>query len=147
MKLTIFSIDKRHLLFVAAIVWLIASGMLFWRGTVYFVPKNGWKLETIISFIGGILFFRLLFVRISSKHISRIISLPKNRPYIFSFFSKRSYFLMVLMISGGLLLRYSHVAPNYDLSFFYFFMGIPLFLSAIRFFKAWMRYSTEEESI
>ncbi len=140
MKLTIFSIDKRHLLFVAAIVWLIASGMLFWRGTVYFVPINGWKLETIGSFVGGILFFRLLFDRISSKHISRIISLSKSRPTIFSFFSKRSYFLMMLMISGGLLLRYSHVAPNYDLSFFYFFMGIPLFLSAIRFFKAWMHY-------
>jgi hypothetical protein len=141
MELTIFRINKRHLLFVASIVWLIASGLLFWRGMVYFVPINGWILETTGSFIGGILFFKLLFVRISSTHISRIVSLTKNRPYIFSFFSKRAYFLMVLMISGGLLLRYSHVAPNYDLSFFYFFMGIPLFLSAIRFFQAWMRYS------
>jgi hypothetical protein len=147
MELTILRIDKRHLLLVAAIVWLVASGMLFWRATAYFVPLRGWKLETIVSFIVGILFFKLLFMRISSTHISRIISLTKNRPYVFSFFSKRSYFLMVLMISGGLLLRYSHVAPNYDLSFFYFFMGIPLFLSAIRFFKAWARYSTEKESV
>ncbi len=147
MELTILRIDKRHLLFVAAIVWLVASGMLFWRGIAYFVPRRGWKLETIGSFVGGVLFFRLLFVRISSKHISRIISLSKSRPYIFSFFSKRSYILMMLMISGGLLLRYSHVTPNYDLSFFYLFMGIPLFLSAIRFFKAWARYPTEEGSV
>lgn len=144
MEIPFFRIDRRHLLFVAAIVWLLASGMLFWRGLIYFAPRNGWKLETIGAFLGGILFFRLLFIRISSKHISRIISLSKSRPYIFSFFSKRSYILMVLMISGGLLLRYSHVAPTYDLSFFYFFMGIPLFLSAIRFFRAWILFPAKE---
>jgi hypothetical protein len=147
MEINIFRISKRHLLFVAAIVWLVASGMLFWRGSVYFEPRSGWRLEIAGAFIGGIFFFRLLFVGISSKHISRIVSLSKNKPYVFSFFSKRSYLLMILMISGGLLLRYSHVAPTYDLSYFYLFMGIPLFLSAIRFFNAWVRYPIAEGSL
>ncbi|MBB3188673.1 hypothetical protein [Microbacter margulisiae] len=136
-------IDKRHLLFVAAMAWLVASGMLFWRSTTYFELRKGWKLETAASLVGGILFFRVLFLRISSKHIKRIISLEKRKPSVFSFFSKRSYLLMAIMISGGVLLRESHILPTYDLSFFYFFMGTPLFLSSIRFFKAWVRYPIE----
>jgi hypothetical protein len=147
MRINIFRINKRHLLFIAAMVWLVASGMLFWRGLVYFEPRSGWGIEMTGACIGGVLFFRLLFVGISSKHISRIVSLSKSKPYIFSFFSKRSYILMAFMISGGLLLRYSHVAPTYDLSYFYFFMGVPLFLSAIRFFNAWVRYPIAEERI
>lgn len=136
-------IDKRHLLFVAAMAWLVASGMLFWRSTTYFELRKGWKFETAASLVGGILFFRVLFLRISSKHIKRIISLEKRKPSVFSFFSKRSYLLMAIMISGGVLLRESHILPTYDLSFFYFFMGTPLFLSSIRFFKAWVRYPIE----
>lgn len=44
---------------------------------------------------------------------------------------------MAIMIFLGVMIRKSGIFRLSDLSFFYFFMGIPLFLSSIRFVRAW----------
>lgn len=131
-------IEKKHLLIVAAFVWMIAGLILFWRGVVYFRMINGWPLVLLGSIIGGFLFFRILFVRISSRHIVRILDMEEKKHNVFLFFNLKSYILMGIMIFLGVVLRKSDFFPLYDLSFFYFFMGIPLFLSSLRFLKVWL---------
>ncbi|MGC9151820.1 MAG: hypothetical protein ACP5F6_08685 [Microbacter sp.] len=130
--------EKRHLLIVAALVWMMAGLILFWRGVVYFQLIKGWPIALIGSVIGGLLFFKGLFVRISSKHIVRIVEMETERPNVFQFFNLKSYILMFFMILLGISIRKSGLFPLYDLSFFYFFMGIPLFLSSLRFIRAWL---------
>jgi hypothetical protein len=129
------SVSKRYLLLVAALVWTFAGGMLLFRGFAINNPlPSHWKIELLICIAAGLLFFWLLFNRISAKHVLRIKNLSNERPVIFSFFNLKSYLMMFSMISLGIALRKTGlVSPEY-LSFMYITMGIPLLMSSFRFY-------------
>jgi hypothetical protein len=134
------SINKRYLLFVAAIVWTFAGGMLLYRGFSMVFKIKHLILILMFSSIGGILFYMLLFSKISLKHTKRILSLKYEKPCAFSFFNFKSYILMTVMISSGIFVRKSGIlSPDY-LSLIYITMGIPLFLSAFRFYYNGINY-------
>jgi hypothetical protein len=127
-------ISKRYLLFVASSVWIFASGMLFFRGFLLLSDIHSFKwLIVLISIIGGLIFYTLLFSKISLKHTNRIILMQIEKPCLFSFFSFKSYFMMMIMISSGILLRKSGILPISYLTTIYITMGIPLLLSSFRF--------------
>jgi len=134
-------IPKRYLLIVAAIVWTFAGGMLLYRGisTMILFPAMIW-LKVTLSLTGGILFFFLLFSRISFKHTRRIVNLPYERPCLFSFFNWQSYGMMMLMITSGIILHKTGILSHDYLSVFQVTMGIPLFLSAFRFYYFGINY-------
>lgn len=128
-------IPKRYLIFVAALLWSFAGGMLLFRGFSMLLPDMELLWVKITgSFIGGLIFFVYIFSNISLKHILRIVNLESERPCIFSVFNWRSYLMMAIMISFGITLRMTEIIPLKYLSFFYIFMGTPLFLSAFRFY-------------
>lgn len=128
-------ISKRYLLFIAAFVWTFAGGMLLFKGILLLCNFNSFLgLRIMISIIGGILFYLLLFAKISLKHARRIIELKNNNPCLFSFFNIKSYILMTIMITSGILLRSSGIISSEYLSIVYITMGIPLFFSAFRFY-------------
>lgn len=127
--------SKRQLLFTAAIAWTFAGGVLLYKGfslidstTTYL----GFKIAASIT--GGALFYWLLFAKLSLKHTNRIVKLTLDRPCMFSFFNFRSYLLMTIMITSGILLRKFGVIPPQYLLMVYITMGIPLFLSSFRFY-------------
>lgn len=128
-------IPKRYLLLVAAIVWTFAGGMLLFRGfSVLKFNSVGIDLEESGCILAGILFYKFMFVAISTKHINRILGIQIEKPCFFSFFNWHSYMLMTIMISAGITLRLSGLIPLNYLSLFYIAMGTPLFISAIRFY-------------
>lgn len=126
--------SKRSLLFLAGLAWLVAGVMLISRGIV--VAGNTslqiW-IRVILSIIAGGLFYRFVFSGISIKQIRRIINLENNKPCLFSFFSLKSYFMMLIMIVTGLVLRKSGIIHPEYLSAMYVTMGIPLMISSFRF--------------
>lgn len=128
-------IPKRYLLFIAAIVWTFAGGMLLFRGISLLndIKDFLWLIITI-SIIGGVFFYIALFSKISLKHTKRIIDLVIEKPCMFSFFNIRSYVLMAIMITSGILIRKSGIILPKYLSIIEITMGIPLFLSSIRFY-------------
>ena len=128
-------IPKQSLLFVAGIVWTFAGGMLLYRGSTLLIqhPANLW-IKLIFSVTAGGLFYYFLFDKISSRHTARIKSLPHERPCIFSFFNRKSYLMMALMIAMGTGLRMSGLVHPEYLSLLYITMGIPLTVSAFRFY-------------
>ena len=129
------SVPKRYLLFVAAVVWTFAGGMLLFRGfSVLRFNSTGILIEEAVSIILGVVFYIFMFSRISLKHIVRIQNNPLERPCVFSFFNWRSYILMSTMISFGVTLRVTGIVPIQYLSVFYVIMGTPLFLSSVRFY-------------
>ena len=134
-------IPKRYLLFVAALVWTFAGSMLFYRGLSVLIdyPDLLW-LKIVISIILGLIFYVVLFNRISLKHTQRILKLEIERPCLFSFFNSRSYLMMALMITMGITLRKTGLVPLQYLSAFYVTMGVPLSLSAIRFYYTGIFY-------
>lgn len=128
-------IPKRALLFVAGLVWTFAGGMLLYRGSRMMAVYSEYSwIKLLICMIAGVLFYYFLFDNISLRHTQRIQSLKADRPCTFSFFSWKSYGMMALMISVGVGLRASGLIPLNYLSMLYITMGIPLIISAIRFF-------------
>lgn len=127
-------VSKRILLFEAGIVWLFASFMLCRKGFIFLRELDALNVWVVIACVlGGIVFFRVMFLKISSKHIRRIHLLDEDARHIFAFFNIKGYIMMAGMISLGVILRKTGLIPVKPLSYFYFFMGTPLFLSGIRF--------------
>jgi hypothetical protein len=131
-------VSRIYLLLIAAMVWTFAGGMLLFRGYFFLLESHHLLLLKIISCIsGGIVFYILLFDRISKKHILRIKSLPSDRPCAFSFFNWRSYLMMAVMITSGITLRITGIVSHEYLSLIYITMGIPLLMSSFRFYYSY----------
>lgn len=134
-------VPKRYLLLIAGIVWTIAGSILFIKGSNYVLQFSHYKtFRFIIAIIFGISFYWILFTRISLKQINRIKAIDIIKPCLFSFFNFKSYILMALMISMGIILRKTNLINHDILYTFYIGMGIPLLLSAARFYFAWYKY-------
>ena len=135
-------VSKRTLLFVAGVIWSLAGGILITRAlSVLIVSSEHLLIELIIASILGICFYIFLFTKISRKHIKRIELIKIDFPCFFSFFNVKSYILMAIMITGGIILRKTEVIKMEYLNTFFFTMGIPLLLSAGRFFISGYRNS------
>ena len=133
------SVSKHNLLFIAGLAWTTAGGILAGRGLSYLLQHGqhlGWQLCGGLLF--GLIFYVLLFAKISRKHIRRIHGLNIPYPCAFSFFNLRGYLMMSIMISGGILLRRFDVINKEWLYNFYVTMAVPLLISASRFFYFWV---------
>lgn len=132
------AVSKHNLLFIAGLAWTTAGGILTGRGLIYLLQHGqhpGWRLAGGLVF--GLVFYVLLFAKISRKHIRRIRGLNIPYPCAFSFFNLRGYLMMAIMISGGIMLRRFDVINKEWLYNFYVAMGVPLLVSASRFFYFW----------
>jgi len=136
-------VPKNWLFFIAALVWTFAGGMLLVRGYFYSLVKPEYLfLKTGACALGGLVFYLVMFDRISKKHVTRIKNLIIERPCMFSFFNVRSYMLMTIMITAGITLRKTGLlAPQY-LALIYVTMGIPLLMSSFRFYTTFFRIKT-----
>jgi quinol-cytochrome oxidoreductase complex cytochrome b subunit len=132
------SIRKRSLLLVAGCVWTMAGGILISRALLELWSIHHYLLtEILIGIILGTIFYMVLFARISKKHITRIKLITIDNPCFFSFFDFRSYILMTIMITSGILLRKMDIINHEILYTFYLTMGVPLLVSAFRFFSGY----------
>lgn len=131
--------SRRVLLFIAALMWTFAGSMLLYRG---FTMGSHAAARLFFCMMAGGLFYLLLFARISTKHVIRIVNLKSDHPCIFSFFSIKSYIMMTVMITGGIMLRRSALIGQENLSLGYMIMGIPLLLSAFRFYYNGFMYAS-----
>jgi len=133
-------VSKRTLLLIAGCVWTLAGGILITRGLIKLIISDHllW-LELILATLFGIVFYLVLFARISAKHINRITLIKVEDPCFFSFFNFRSYLMMAIMITGGITLRKLNVINPDILYSFFLAMGLPLLISAYRFFYSWVK--------
>lgn len=142
-----FTVSKRVLLFEAALVWTFAGGMLLFRGSSMLEASSGFSwLKIIVCICSGLLFFALVFAKISRKHVNRIANLFGDRHHFYEFFNFKSYMMMAGMISMGILLRKSLIVPLASLSLAYITMGIPLLFSSLRFYLNWFRFQSAANS-
>jgi hypothetical protein len=132
------SVSKRSLLLVAGCAWTVAGGILITRALLelWQVGHYLW-MELLAGVLLGIVFYLFLFARISKKHVTRISLITIDNPCFFSFFNFRSYFMMTIMITTGVILRKLDMINHEILYTFYLTMGVPLLVSAVRFFLSW----------
>ena len=136
-----FRVTKRTLLFEAAVVWTFAGVILLSRGSSMLEASSGFSwLKIIGCILCGLIFFVFVFLNMSRKHVNRIINLHGERHQVYEFFNRRSYLMMIGMISLGVFLRKTAFVPLASLSLAYITMGIPLLFSSFRFYHRWFYY-------
>ena len=134
-------VPKRYLLLMAGFAWTTAGLVLGLRGSLWLVAHDSYIfLHFLIAIVLGLIFFQLVFAKVSLKHINRIHALDLVRPSLFAFFDAKGYIMMALMISLGIFLRRSNLIEPEILYNFYVLMGTPLLVSALRFYYAFWRY-------
>jgi hypothetical protein len=128
-------VPKSALLFIAGIMWITVGIML--DGLAYSWLKTERRdyalLASIIGFVCSLVIHHFGFLRIVDRNLDRILPMEGKR-CIFSFMPWKSYILIIIMITVGLLLRHSAI-PKLYLSVLYVGIGTALILSSIRYLR------------
>lgn len=131
-------IPRQWLFFALASFWMFASIRVFmsaWDGILN--SKTPIVYFVIVSFIGSIIFTRLVFLKVTARYIYRIDTMEEEMPSIFRMFSPKSYLLIIFMISMGISIKYFNLLPISILSMFLGALGLSLFTSSLQFLRAW----------
>ena len=78
------------------------------------------------------------FLRIVNKNLKRIHGM-EERTHITSFIHKKSYLMILVMITMGIILRNSEI-PKHYLAVLYIGIGTALILSSLKYFKIFREY-------
>ena len=124
--------------------WLLVISGLIWSGVGIFlnILAFGWlksfnKMQIIIITIGllaGWSIARFGFDKISNKNVNRILAYPKHA-CIFAFQEWKSYILVAIMMSLGILLRTTELIPKFILAPMYIGIGTALFFASFKYYK------------
>lgn len=143
-------VAPQYLLLIAGLVWMIAGGNILRIGLPDFL--HHWN-QRIWCLLGAAAIFSLfmgrIFSRLVKKHHTRILGMGGEKVPVYWFFDRKSYFIMIFMISGGLLLRSSHVLPAIIIGVLYCGIGASLIgagiLFLIKFFATWVAKRKPDE--
>lgn len=125
-------IKKNKLLLMACLVWLIAGLNVLKLGISDYASYVN-IVNIILSCFVFSVFQIFIFGKLVKKHTKRIISYDEDYQWIWRFFDKPSFLIMAFMMSGGILLRMSNLAPTVFIAVFYTGLGASLALAGILF--------------
>jgi hypothetical protein len=135
-------VPRQWLFFTAALVWGFAAYRILLLALKFapMAPMPIW--EVIVSgIIGFAVFFNFVFLKVSRKYIRRIVCLKQENPCFFAFFGWKSYLLIALMSSMGILFARFHLMPVFVQGIFYIALGGSLLMSALMFLNAGIFYN------
>ena len=125
-------VRKDWLLLVAGIVWLIAGTNIM---IIAFQAAHGvWHLVSlVVAALVFCVFFFLIFGRLVGKHTHRILGYGDQKVWVFKFFDVKSYIIMIVMITAGVLIRRLHLMPDECIATFYAGLGSALLAAGVAF--------------
>lgn len=132
-------VKKRTLLLIACFVWGIAGFNVLRIGILAYPPYLS-PVNFLLSGIIFAIFQYFIFGRLVKKHTKRIKSYREDTQFFLKFFDVKSFLIMAFMISGGIYLRTSSLAPEIFIAVFYTGLGASLFLAGILFGKNYWNY-------
>ena len=132
-------VKKRTLLLIACIVWSIAGFNIVRIGVLAYPPY-----VTVINIFLSILVFSIfqyfIFGKLVKKHTKRIHKYEEEKQFFLKFFDMKSFIIMAVMMTGGILLRSSNLAPDAFIAVFYTGLGASLLLAGLLFGKNYLTY-------
>ncbi len=126
-------IGKLNLLVVAAIVWLAAGVNILHIGLEAYGEVGVVPWELALSVVVGAVFWFFVFYKLTVKHTSRIVGYEEPRQHFWHFFDLRSFVIMAVMMTGGILIRTLGLAPSEFIAVFYTGLGTALTLAGALF--------------
>ena len=125
-------VKRNTLLLIACLVWG-AAGFNILRLGVLAYPAYLSVLNFVLSALVFAVFQYFIFGRLVKKHTARITGYEEERHFFLKFFDVKSFIIMAVMMTGGIWLRSSGVAPDRFISFFYSGLGTSLLLAGLLF--------------
>ncbi len=133
------TVDKRFLVALSGILWS-GVGIMLCRLAVKWLSmpeaQNGIWLGTA-GIILSLLIHHFGFLKLVDKNITRITA-KKGKVCIFGFQPWKSYFLILIMIGMGTMLRHSSM-PKHYLSVIYTGFGGAMLLSSFRYHRVFIK--------
>ena len=125
-------VRKQTLLLIACIVWGIAGFNVLRIGILAYGEYIG-IVNILLSVAVFAVFQKFIFGKLVKKHTARIEGYGEEKHFFMKFFDVKSFVIMAVMITGGIALRNSGLAPLRFIAFFYTGLGASLFLAGILF--------------
>jgi hypothetical protein len=140
------AVSKNWLIVLAGLVWSIV-GLMLCRLAYHWLAVTHWRwvapLE-LLSIVLALMAHQACFSRIAQKNIARL-SLLTEKTCIFAFQRWKSYFLIGLMITLGIVLRNLPIPRPY-LAILYTTIGGALFLASLQYYGCLWRIVAKRES-
>jgi hypothetical protein len=125
-------VKKGTLLLLASIVWLIAGFNVLKIGIETYANYLS-VINFLLSVLVFLIFWFMVFHKLTIKHTKRICNYTNERQFFLNFFDLKSFLIMAVMITGGLLIRKFSLLPDRFIAVFYTGLGSALFLAGVLF--------------
>ena len=125
-------VKRNTLLLIAALVWSAAGFNILRIGLLAYPPYR-----TVVNYLLSALVFTVfqvfIFGQLVNKHTARNSAYEEELHFFLKFFDVKSFIIMAVMMTGGIWLRSSGVAPDRFIAFFYTGLGASLLLAGLLF--------------
>ena len=128
-----FQVKKQNLLIIAALVWVAAGVNILHIGLEAYAEGYVTTLNEVLSVAVGLVFWFGTFYKLTKRHTQRITNYEEQHQYFWHFFDLKSFIIMAIMMTGGIALRVSGIAPSVFIAIFYTGLGSALALAGILF--------------
>ena len=135
-------VKKKTLLLIACAVWSVAGFNILRIGLLSYSPYIS-VINILLSLAVFTVFQYFVLGRLVKKHTARIQNYEEERHFFMKFFDIKSFIIMAVMMSGGIYLRASSLAPERFIAVFYTGLGSSLLLAGILFGKNFLQYKTK----
>lgn len=125
-------VKRNTLLLLACLVWG-AAGFSILRIGLAAYPAYRSALNFLLSILVFSVFQIFIFGRLVKKHSARIGAYLEERHFFWKFFDGKSFAIMAVMMTGGIGLRSSGLAPERFIAVFYTGLGASLLLAGLLF--------------
>lgn len=132
-------VKKKTLLLIACAVWSLAGFNILRIGILSYPPYLS-VINILLSIVVFTVFQYFIFGRLVKKHTDRIQNYEEERHFFMKFFDVKSFIIMAVMMSGGIYLRASSLAPERFIAVFYSGLGSSLLLAGILFGKNYFHF-------
>lgn len=125
-------VQKNTLLLLACLVWG-AAGFNILRIGLMAYPAYVTAVNLLLSAVVFGLFQRFVFGKLVKKHTGRIAGMEEKTQFFLKFFDGKAFAIMAVMMTGGIGLRASGLAPERFIAVFYSGLGASLLLAGCLF--------------
>lgn len=132
-------IKNKYLLLIAAIVWLIAGFNVLKIGVETYINYVT-VINLLLSLVVFLAFWIMVFSKLVKKHTLRISSYESEKQWFYLFFDLKSFIIMAIMMTTGIVIRYYALLPDVFIAVFYTGLGSALALAGILFMVNFMRF-------
>ena len=125
-------VKRNTLLLIACLVWSAVGVNILRIGLMSYPPYQS-VLNYLLSAVVFAVFQIFIFGKLVNKHTTRINSYTEEKHFFLKFFDAKAFVIMAVMMSVGIGLRVSGLAPERFIAVFYTGLGASLLLAGLLF--------------